>query len=51
MFGAGNVVGVGLTAQRALLTALAFLVPTIPLWIWASEILIALGQLDGDIQP
>jgi len=44
MFGAGNVVGVGLTAQRALLTALAFLVPTIPLWIWASEILVALGQ-------
>tara|TARA_B100000768_G_C11196148_1_gene339582 strand:- start:670 stop:858 length:189 start_codon:yes stop_codon:yes gene_type:complete len=51
MFGAGNVVGVGLTAQRALLTALAFLVPTIPLWIWASEILVALGQPDGDIQP
>ena len=44
MFGAGNAVGVGLTAQRALLTALALLVPTVPLWIWASEILVALGQ-------
>ena len=43
-FGAGNAVGVGLTAQRALLTGLALLVPTAPLWIFATEILTALGQ-------
>lgn len=43
-FGAGNAMGVGLTAQRALLTGLALLVPTIPLWIFATEILTALGQ-------
>ena len=43
-FGAGNLVGVGLTALRALLTAFAFLLPTAPLWLYSSEILVALGQ-------
>ena len=43
-FGAGNVVGVGLTAQRALITGVAFLLPTTPLWIFASKVLVAFGQ-------
>lgn len=43
-FGAGNAVGVGLTALRAVITAPAFLLPTVPLWIFAREILTALGQ-------
>eukprot|EP00966_Prymnesium_polylepis_P000756 17048-Prymnesium_polylepis.4 len=43
-FGAGNPLGVGLTAQRALITALVFLLPTAPLWIFATEILVAFGQ-------
>lgn len=43
-FGAGNVVGVGLAAQRAVVTALVLLLPTAPLWIWARDIFIFLGQ-------
>lgn len=43
-FGSGNLIGVGLTAQRAFLVALLLLVPTTPLWICAKPILLALGQ-------
>ena len=43
-YGAGNVVGVGLTAQRALILSALFLLPTIPLWACARTVLVALRQ-------
>jgi MATE family multidrug resistance protein len=43
-FGAGRKEGVGLALQRALIVAVLFMVPTLPLWIWAEPILEALGQ-------
>jgi MATE family multidrug resistance protein len=45
-FGAGNIVGVGLAAQRALLLSFLFMLPTIPLWIHAEGLLTAMGQPD-----
>ena len=42
--GAGNAPGVGLAGLRAIITAIVFLLPTIPLWICAEGILSALGQ-------
>ena len=43
-FGAGDVTGVGLAAQRCLILAVIFLLPTMPLWLLAEEILLAFGQ-------
>ena len=46
-FGAGNPVGVGLASQRAFLLAVLFLLPTLPVWIYAEDIMVALGQPPG----
>lgn len=43
-YGAGNLPGVGLAGQRAVLLALVFVLPTIPLWLYARGILVLLGQ-------
>ena len=43
-FGAGSAVAVGLTAQRALISAAVLLVPTAPLWLCARDLLVAMGQ-------
>ena len=43
-FGSGNAAGVGLTSLRALITAVVFMLPTLPLWMFATDILVALGQ-------
>ena len=43
-FGAKAYGEVGLAAQRAMILSLAFLVPTIPLWIYAEPLLVAFGQ-------
>lgn len=43
-FGGGRLAEVGLAAQRAVLTALLFLLPSAILWIWAERVLLALGQ-------
>ena len=43
-YGAGNTIGVGLAAQRALLSAVILVLPTAPLWIWNTEIFVMLGQ-------
>ena len=43
-FGAGNLQGVGLAGQRAVILACLFVLPTIPLWLYAHGILEALGQ-------
>ena len=43
-YGAGNRQGVGLAAQRAIIIAIVFLLPTAPLWMFAESILITFGQ-------
>ena len=43
-FGAGDKPGVGLCSQRAIILSAVFLLPTVPLWVLAESILVALGQ-------